>query len=153
MARMYVREVMHHGVIHCSAETTVEQAIALMQSNHIHALVVVEEPGYLCGIVSQTDLLEAWQKDGSYENSMHRPVSEVMTPGVVSCRPDMDLERAIKLLNHNHIHRLVVAEERNDGRFWPIGILSMTDLVRALETDDDLVDAIRQGQVLAVNTE
>src|SRR5215217_2468234 len=110
MAKVYVREVMHHGVIHCTAETTVKQAIQLMQLHRIHALVVVEEPGYLCGIVSQTDLLEAWQKSSSYEEAMRGPVSEVMTRSVVSCRPEMDLERAIKLLNHNHLHRLVVAE-------------------------------------------
>jgi predicted transcriptional regulator len=48
--------------------------------------------------------------------------------------PEMELERAIQLLNRNHIHRLVVVEERNDGRFWPVGVLSMTDIVRALET-------------------
>jgi predicted transcriptional regulator len=47
--------------------------------------------------------------------------------------PDMDLDRAIRSLNRNHVHRLVVVEERNDGRVWPTGILSMSDIVRHID--------------------
>lgn len=135
MEKTYVRDVMHYGVITCPSETPVDEALRLMTSNRIHALVVVDGPGYLAGIVSQTDLLRAWQDGSTYEKVIHGPVSSVMTQSVVSCMPDMELGRAIKLLNRHHIHRLVVVEERNDGRFWPVGILSMTDLVRAMESD------------------
>jgi len=134
--KKYVRDVMHAGVIACPAETSVEEAIRLMQTHRIHALVVVDGPGYLAGIVSQTDMLKAWQDGSTYEQVVHGPVSNVMTRSVVSCMPDMTLDRAIKLLNRNRIHRLVVVEERNDGRFWPVGILSMTDLVRDMESGD-----------------
>jgi crotonyl-CoA carboxylase/reductase len=133
MPKTNVRDIMHHGVISCPAETSVEEAVHTMQERRIHAIVVVDGPGYLAGIVSQTDLMTAWQDGSTYEKVMHGPVSEVMTKSVVSCMPEMDLDRAIKLLNRNHIHRLVVVEERNDGRFWPVGILSMTDIVRFLE--------------------
>lgn len=133
MEKKYVREVMHHGVIACPVETSVEEALALMQSNRIHALAIVDGPGYLAGIVSQTDLLRAWQDGSSYEQIMKGPVGEVMTRSVVTCMPEMELDRAIKLLNRHQIHRLIVVEERNDGRFWPIGVLSMTDLVRSME--------------------
>lgn len=133
MTKKYVRDVMHFGVISCPSETPVEEAMRLMQANRIHALVVVDGPGYLAGIVSQTDLLKAWQGGSDYEQIIHGPVSNVMTKSVVSCMPDMELGRAIKLLNRHSIHRLVVVEERNDGRFWPVGILSMTDLVRDMD--------------------
>jgi CBS domain-containing protein len=144
--KRYVRDVMHSGVISCPSETTVEAAIKLMQSNRIHALVVVDGPGYLAGIVSQTDLLRAWQDGSTYDKIMHGPVSHVMTRSVVSCMPDMELNRAIKLLNRHQIHRLVVVEERNDGRFWPVGILSLTDLVRNLEDGELAPRVIHQDQ-------
>jgi crotonyl-CoA carboxylase/reductase len=133
MAKTYVRDIMHEGVISCPAETPVEEAVRTMSERRIHAIVVVDGPGYLAGIVSQTDLMGAWQDGSTYEKIMHGPVGDVMTRSVVSCMPEMELDRAIKLLNRNHIHRLVVVEERNDGRFWPVGILSMTDIVRHLE--------------------
>jgi CBS domain-containing protein len=128
-----VSDVMHYGVISCRVETPVEEALALMQEHRIHALVIVDGPGYLAGIVSQTDLLRAWKEGSSFEAVMRGPVGDIMTRSVVTCMPEMELDRAIQLLNRNHIHRLVVVEERNDGRFWPIGVLSMTDIVRALE--------------------
>lgn len=133
MAKTYVRDIMHHGIISCPVETSAEEALKIMNQNRIHAVVVVDGPGYLAGIVSQTDLMKSWQGGSDYAKVMHAPISEIMTPSVVSCMPDMELGRAIKLLNSNKIHRLVVVEERNDGRFWPIGILSMTDIVRHME--------------------
>lgn len=136
MEKKRVRDVMHHGVISCPVETSVEETIALMQSNRIHALAIVDGPGYLAGIVSQTDLLRAWKKGSSYEEVMGGPVGEIMTKSVVTCMPEMELDRAVKLLNRNQIHRLIVVEERNDGRFWPIGVLSMTDLVRTMDIGD-----------------
>lgn len=135
MAKTYVRDIMHAGVISCPAETTVEEAMRVMNENRIHAIVVVDGPGYLAGIVSQTDLMRAWQDGSNYQGVMHGPVSDIMTRSVVSCMPNMELDRAIKMLNRNQIHRLVVVEERNDGRFWPVGILSMTDIVRHLGTE------------------
>lgn len=137
MAKTYVRDIMHYGIISCPAETSAEEALRIMNQNRIHAIVVVDGPGYLAGIVSQTDLMKSWQSGSDYTKVMHAPVSEIMTPSVVSCMPDIELSRAIKLLNSNKIHRLVVVEERNDGRFWPIGILSMTDIVRHLEKTEN----------------
>ena len=136
MEKRYVRDVMHEGVISCPIETTVAEALDLMQSNRIHAVAVVDGPGYLAGIASQTDLLRAWKEGSSFEDVMSGPVSAIMTESVVTCMPGMELERAIKLLNSHRIHRLIVVEERNDGRFWPIGVLSLTDLVRSMETKE-----------------
>jgi CBS domain-containing protein len=133
MEKKYVQDVMHHGIIACPIETSVADALALMQSNRIHALALVDGPGYLAGIVSQTDLLRAWKQGSSFDEVINGPVSAIMTRSVVTCMPGMELERAVKLLNSHRIHRLIVVEERNDGRFWPIGVLSMTDLVRTME--------------------
>ncbi len=134
MAQIRVADIMHVGIISCPSETSVEDAIALMQNYRIHAVIVVDGPGYLAGIVSQTDMLNAWQDGSTYQQVMHGPVGAVMTRSVITCLPQMELDRAIKLLNRHRIHRLVVVEERNDGRFWPVGVLSMTDIVRAIES-------------------
>jgi CBS-domain-containing membrane protein len=144
--KKYVRDVMHIGVISCRVETSVSEAMHLMQTNRIHALVVVDGGGWMAGIVSQTDLLKAWETGSSYEEVMQGAVGNVMTTSVITCMPNMELNRAIRLLNRHRIHRLVVVEERNDGRFWPIGILSLTDLVLAMEADGELRDAVQQDQ-------
>lgn len=133
MTKQRVSDAMHVGVIACQAETPVADALAMIKRYRIHAVVVTEGPGYLAGILSQTDLLSAWREGATYERVMSGPVSEIMTKSVITCMPDMDLDRAIRLLNKNHVHRLVVVEERNDGRVWPTGILSMSDIVRHID--------------------
>ncbi len=133
MATQLVRDAMHVGVISCPVETSVADAMALINRYRIHAVVITEGPGHLAGILSQTDLLRAWKDGAAYEQVMQGPVYNIMTRSVITCMPDMELDRAIRLLNRNHIHRLVVVEERNDGRVWPTGILSMSDVVRHID--------------------
>lgn len=133
MTAQLVRDAMHVGVISCPVETIVADAMALINRYRIHAVVITEGPGHLAGILSQTDLLRAWKDGAAYEQVMQGPVANIMTRSVITCMPDMELDRAIRLLNRNHIHRLVVVEERNDGRVWPTGILSMSDVVRHID--------------------
>jgi CBS domain-containing protein len=127
-----VGEMMNPQVIACRAETSLREAIDLLQQHRIHALVVLEGPGSLAGVFSQTDALRAWSEGRDYERAMERPVADFMTRSVVTCMAHIELSRAAKLLTANKIHRLVVVEERNDGRVWPIGVLSQTDLVRKM---------------------
>lgn len=128
-------DTMNPHVIGCSADTPLREAIELLQKHRIHALVVTDGPGALAGVFSQTDALRAWSQGREYEQSMSQPVSEFMTRDVVTCMPHMDLVRAAQLLTKHKIHRLVVVEERNDGRVWPVGVLSQTDLVRKLSEE------------------
>ena len=131
-AQRVVGDIMNHSVISCSAATPLQEAIDLLQNERIHALVVVDGPGYLAGIFSQTDALRAWRAGSDYQGSMEQPVGEVMTRSVVTCMAHIDVSRAARMLTQHKIHRLVVVEERNDGRVWPIGVLSQTDIVREL---------------------
>ena len=110
MATQLVRDAMHVGVISCPVETSVADAMALINRYRIHAVVITEGPGHLAGILSQTDLLRAWKDGAAYEQVMLGPVVNIMTRSVITCMPDMELDRAIRLLNRNHIHRLVVVD-------------------------------------------
>jgi len=131
-AQLTVGDTMNAEVISCRTETSLREAITLLQGNRIQALVVVDGPGSLAGVFSQTDALGAWSRGLDYERSMDSPVGEFMTRDVITCMPHVDLSRAANLLTSNRIHRLVVVEERNDGRVWPIGVLSRTYIVRKL---------------------
>ncbi|HYF65222.1 MAG TPA: CBS domain-containing protein [Herpetosiphonaceae bacterium] len=131
-AQISVGEIMNGNVIACPAETGLREAIEQLQEHRIHALVVVDGPGFLAGVFSQTDALRAWSEGRDYDRAMERPVADFMTRDVVTCMAHVDVGRAAKLLTQHKIHRLVVVEERNDGRVWPIGVLSQTDIVRKM---------------------
>ena len=126
---------MNSNVIGCTTETSLREAIELLQKHRIHALVVTDAPGALAGVFSQTDALRAWSQGIAYDRAMDQPVSEFMTRDVITCMPHTDLVKAAQILTKHKIHRLVVVEERNDGRVWPVGVLSQTDLVRKLSEE------------------
>ncbi len=134
-----VREIMHHGIVACAPATSVAEVAHRMITNHISAVVVVDDDGYLEGIVSQTDLVMARQ-GRTAEQVAALTAGDILTPNVVTCTPDAKLAQVITLMTRNHIHRLVVAETRN-FRPYPVGIVSMTDIVRqtvgGLETIED----------------
>ncbi len=125
-----VRDVMNFGVISCQPETGLSDVARSMLTNRIHAVVVVSTEGQAEGIVSQTDIVLA-QQGRSVEQSAALTAADVMTPGLISCTPDRNLSDAVTLMTRNRIHRLVVVEEQGD-KLAPVGILSMTDVVRRL---------------------
>ncbi len=120
-----VRDLMHHGVIACSPDDTAAAAIDTMASNDIHALVVIEN-GQAVGVLSQTDVVLASQGRTPQE-ARALAVRNLMTPGCVTCAADVPLSEAISTMTRRRMHRLVVTE---DDR--PVGVLSMTDVVRGL---------------------
>ncbi|HEX6288280.1 MAG TPA: CBS domain-containing protein [Herpetosiphonaceae bacterium] len=137
MEAIRVADVMNTSVITVSDEAPLFEAIDTLRRNRISALVVVDHSGHMVGVISQTDLLRAWQQSTDNPDVMKSPVSEYMTRDVISCAPHKSLDYAMRLLNEHKIHRLVVVESVAGGRFvtdrmMPVGILSQTDIVRSL---------------------
>ena len=65
--------------------------------------------------------------------------ADILTADVVTCQPDILLSQAITLMTRNHIHRLAVVEIRGN-RPWPVGVVSMTDIVRQTLGGGESVD-------------
>jgi crotonyl-CoA reductase len=119
-----VREQMHKGIIFCSKSDSLESAAKIMIDNDVHAVVVVEG-NMAVGVVSQTDIVMARQ-GRTPEETRALPVEQFMTEGCASCHADAPLSWAITDMLRRRIHRLVVVDE--DAK--PVGVLSMTDIIR-----------------------
>ena len=55
---------------------------------------------------------------------------DIMTPGCATCDAGMHLSEAVSLMTGRRMHRLVVTQDDQ-----PIGVLSMTDVVRKILAD------------------
>jgi crotonyl-CoA carboxylase/reductase len=128
-----VRELMHVGVISCSPESSVHEAALLMLRSGIHAVVVVEEEEVI-GILTQTDMALARQ-GRSKEETRAVKVRHAMTPECLTCDVDTSLSEAISMMTMHRADRLVVTDERG-GRNVPVGVLSMTDVIRKSIAED-----------------
>jgi crotonyl-CoA carboxylase/reductase len=122
-----VAELMTRSIVSCNPLDTVHTAASLMAAHRINAVVVMKSAEAV-GVVSQTDVVLARQ-GRTREAAQELPVGDVMTEGCVTCDVDAHLSDAITTMTALKIHRLVVTK-RESGRDVPVGLLSMTDIVR-----------------------
>jgi CBS domain-containing protein len=88
----------------------------------IGALVVLDQ-GRVVGMVSERDVVRAFAAHRA--EAAEIKVSEVMTPNVISCRPDDSLTRILGLMTRHRVRHLPVLE---GGRL--VGLISIGDAVK-----------------------
>jgi len=133
MSEKQVQDVMHKGVVTCPEDLPLPDAARLMALQSVRALVVTDEACGLCGILSQSDLVNAKLEHPDQDIWRKITVSEVMTRTVLTVKPSDTLPVAAKTMVQNHIHRIVVVDDADPCT--PVGVLSMGDLVRDMMKD------------------
>ena len=98
------------------------------QAFHMSGLPVVDRQGALIGVLSRTDLM-ALAGDPRFDAWQGKSIVATMTAPGLTVDADAPLTDAAARMKEHRVHRLVVVESK-DGH--PIGILSTTDLVRAV---------------------
>ncbi len=124
-----VGELMTRDPISIRADVSLHEAAQLLDRHRIRGLPVVDPAGALIGVLSQTDLVRARATEHLWRNWPGLAVRHLMTQPALTIPAAADLEEAARLMEERHVHRLVVVAD--DG-CTPIGIISTTDLVRAM---------------------
>ncbi len=130
MSELRVADCMRHGVVSCTPETSATEVAATMERRGISAVVVIDG-GAAVGLISQTDLVNAAFVQPYLPYWRGLSARHLMSAPVISVGPETPLAEAVGLLRRHRIHRLVVTEPGPDGE-RPLGILSLTDIVRVL---------------------
>jgi CBS domain-containing protein len=120
-----VLQAKRFGVFSCSKENTLLEAAQRMVEEDISALVVLDENGFLAGIITRMDLMRALISLEDWE--MHK-VSSLMSPEVVTVTAQTNLLRVAEILLDQQIHRVVAVREE-DGKKRPISVVSAADIV------------------------
>jgi signal-transduction protein with cAMP-binding, CBS, and nucleotidyltransferase domain len=121
-----VRDLMTSPVATCKRDTPIPQVARQMRDLDVSALIEVDDAGWMEGLISRTDLATL----RAHEEYWHGLRAEhVMIQNVVWVAPTTPLSEAIELMLARKIHRVVVVENLQ-GHLKPIGILSLTDVVR-----------------------
>jgi CBS domain-containing protein len=123
-----VADVMRHGVITCSADTTLRTVARMMSSYHVHAVVVTEDDGEggltPWGLVSDFDVLRAAQAGAE-----DLTAGQVSRSPAVMVAPSDALTHAAELMKEHATGHLVVISTK-DSR--PVGVVSTLDIAGAL---------------------
>lgn len=120
-----VSDLMHKGdeMPLVSTETSMQDALLVMTSKMLGCVGIVDDAGYLKGIITDGDLRRCLQPD-----VMTKKVSEVMTHNPKTIAPDVLAVEALNTMNNTGkgITQLFVIE--NDK---PIGVIHIHDCLRA----------------------
>ncbi|WP_010664596.1 IMP dehydrogenase [Marinilabilia salmonicolor] len=101
-------------------DKTVADALGLMSEYKIGGIPVVDDEGYLVGIVTNRDL--------RFEKDFERSVEEVMTSeNVITTNQTTDLEKAVDILQRHKIEKLPVVDNNNKL----IGLVTYKDITKA----------------------
>jgi len=122
-----VRDVMHRGVITCWTDEPLIDVARRLREYAINAIFVLDESGRAEGVISQTDLAEAYAQ-GDWQ---HRTAEEVMTTDVVTINGDIPLDAAIQIMLDKRIHRLLIVQGGLTPN-RPVGVLSLSDIVQEM---------------------
>ncbi|GAB6158752.1 CBS domain-containing protein [Desulfotomaculum varum] len=118
--KQQLKEIMTPQVATVSPQQTVQEAAQLMSQYNVGSVPVVEN-GRCVGIVTDRDIALRAVSQG--HNPSTTKVQTVMTTGVVTGTPQMDVHEAANIMAQRQIRRLPVVE---NGRL--AGIVSLGDL-------------------------
>jgi len=117
-----VRDVMVREVITVDENSTVKEAVDIMNEFQIGSLIVLEK-GKAIGIVTERDFLRRVIAEA--KDAKNTRVGEIMTTPLVVVEPSADLEEAVKLMFQRKIKKLAVVDAKK-----LVGIVTLTDIAR-----------------------
>ncbi|MEW6066243.1 hypothetical protein P378_03370 [Desulforamulus profundi] len=115
-----LQDIMTQKVATVNPQQTVQEAAQLMSQHNVGSIPVVEN-GQCVGIITDRDIALRAVSQG--QNPATTKVQSVMTTGIVTGTPQMDVHEAANLMAQRQIRRLPVVE---NGRL--AGIVALGDL-------------------------
>ena len=134
---MLVRSVMTPRAETIGPDETLEHAASRMRELGLGALVVSdgEEP---LGILTDRDIVVRSTAHG--RNPAIADVRSAMTPQLISCRVDDDLETAVRRMEEGAVRRVVVLDEGSHV----VGMLSVDDVaLRSAPLAGEILEHVR----------
>lgn len=117
---------------------TVGQALKMMEEYHIGGIPVVDEQGFLVGIVTNRDL--------RFESNLDRMIDNVMTSEhLVTTSQSTNLEEAARILQQHKIEKLPVV----DGNGKLVGLVTYKDITKAKDKPNACKDRLGRLRVAA----
>jgi CBS domain-containing protein len=130
---MKLRQIMTTSPACCIPDDTSIRAARIMKEMDTGIVPVVEGSASrkVVGVVTDRDLCLGVVAEGKDPKSVQ--VQTCMTTKVVSCEPDDDVEKALKLMRENLIRRILVVDRQGIIQ----GVVSLADVVRVSDAPAD----------------
>lgn len=118
---------MHHGVMTCREDDSIQHVAGVMSNHRVHAVVVTTANGSRpVGIVSDLDVVAA------IASGTECTARESAATEPLRVSSDASLERAAQLMSEHGVSHLVVLDSAGG---YPLGVLSTLDIAAVYAED------------------
>jgi len=124
MKKLKVKDIMSKDLVVIDKDATIHDAIEKMLSHEIHSLIVMDNDKPV-GIVTINDVIVLMEKGESGTDIL---VNEFMSNEIISIGPEEDLQKAVRIMIRNNIHRLPVIKDKK-----LMGIITSSDLMKVYQ--------------------
>ncbi len=131
---MKVKDVMTKNVTYVNPATTVTETAHLMQMHNVGAIPVCDQSGVV-GIVTDRDIVVRTIAPG--KNPQMTTVKDVMTAGVSTVSPDMDIKDVTRQMANSQIRRVPVIENNT-----LVGIVALGDVAVDAKYDTEVAETL-----------
>ncbi len=121
-----VRDIMTESPRTVTRSTSIVEAAQLMEREDVGSLPVVDEGGFLVGIVTDRDITV--RAVGAGRDVRSTTVGEIFTDKPTCAWPDEPLDEALDLMTYRQVRRLPVVEDDQ-----LVGIVALADVVHEVK--------------------
>jgi CBS domain-containing protein len=123
------RDYMSRSLISVHPETPLDQVAQILAERDISCVIVLDDVGAPCGIVSSTDLLRDALREMSQSSrdAVPRLARDVMSTSIIGIDEGQSVREAAEAMGIHRIHRVLVS--RDDQ---PVAVLSTRDVMRVI---------------------
>ena len=112
------------GAVRTLDETgTLADAVALLNTHNIGAVVITDGAGAITGILSERDIVRRLGRGQA--DALALPIADCMTRSVATCTRNTEIAEVMEAMTHRRIRHMPVLD---NGRM--IGIVSIGDVVK-----------------------
>ena len=125
------------NVVHVDPSSSITDVVALLASQRIGAVLVLDRAGSLLGILSERDIVSEIAANGA--RALEMTAAQLMTQNITTASPSTRVEEAMALMTAGRFRHLPVVE---GGAL--VGIISIGDVVkRLIEDQSHEVDSLK----------
>jgi len=134
MITMKVKDIMTKNVACVNPSTTIVETAQLMQKHNVGSIPVCDNNSVV-GIITDRDIVVRNITRG--KNSQETSVRDVMTSGVLTVTPEMDVNDVTKMMAHSQIRRVPVVEDNK-----LVGIVALGDIATEAKYNTEVADTL-----------
>ncbi len=123
MAKQKIEDIMTKQVQCVNRNATVREVARIMRDQRIGDVLVTDDAGKLCGIITDRDLVVRAMAENKNVDAM--TIGDIHTDKLVTLDPSSDIDDAVQLMRDKAVRRIPVVQNE-----MPVGIVSIGDLAQ-----------------------